>query len=414
MTNNKLLSTILQVKGLRICDFELRSKEKVLRMIVKPHKNGCRCPICGRRGSIVRTLDGRTWRDLVIAGWACVFVYCPREIACPKHGDIQERIPWARPLARTTHRLDFALLTYAKNMTQKMASELLYLPKSTVSDIICKLVNQAREGHSIERITTIGIDEVSYAKGKKFATLVYDLDRSCVVWAGKGKKREIIDSFFTEVLTQKQRDNVLWASTDMCETYMNAIGRHCENATLVLDRFHVAKALGNAVDEVRKEEWRKASVAGRKVLKGLRWLLRIRADNRTEEQRETIKQLKRSNQRIFRASTLKDEFDMIWTMKSERTATVHFNAWCKSALLSRLNSFRTFVGTMRKNFPCVVTYISSNGLSNAVAEGLNRIIKLGKNRASGFKSFEAFRSMIFLLVGDLNIADTIPKEYRIV
>ena len=33
---------------------------------------------------------------------------------------------------------------------------------------------------------------------------------------------------------------------------MNAVGRHCENATLVLDRLHVVKALGEAIDEVRK------------------------------------------------------------------------------------------------------------------------------------------------------------------
>ncbi|HIN73023.1 MAG TPA: hypothetical protein EYM98_10670 [Dehalococcoidia bacterium] len=48
---------------------------------------------------------------------------------------------------------------------------------------------------------------------------------------------------------------------------------HCKNATLVLDRFHIVKALNNAVDDVRKEQWREASKEGRKALKGLRWLL---------------------------------------------------------------------------------------------------------------------------------------------
>ena len=62
MTGNKLLSTVLQVKGMRICDFEFRSPEMDLRILVKPHKNGCRCPKCGKRGSIVRSLDPRAWR----------------------------------------------------------------------------------------------------------------------------------------------------------------------------------------------------------------------------------------------------------------------------------------------------------------------------------------------------------------
>ena len=57
----------------------------------------------------------------------------------------------------------------------------------------------------------------------------------------------------------------------MSETFIGAIEKWCPNATLTLDRFHIVKALNEAVDEVRKEEWRKASKSGRKALKGLRW-----------------------------------------------------------------------------------------------------------------------------------------------
>ena len=43
---------------------------------------------------------------------------------------------------------------------------------------------------------SIGIDESSYCKGKKYATVVYDMDKGCVVWVSKGKNRETIDSFY--------------------------------------------------------------------------------------------------------------------------------------------------------------------------------------------------------------------------
>ena len=58
----------------------------------------------------------------------------------------------------------------------------------------------------------------------------------------------------------------------MAQTYIDAIEYRCPNATLVPDRFHVVKALNNAVDEVRKEQWRQASKEERITLKGLRWL----------------------------------------------------------------------------------------------------------------------------------------------
>jgi transposase len=51
-------------------------------------------------------------------------------------------------------------------------------------------------------------------------------------------------------------------------------------------------------------------------------------------------------------------------------------------------------------------------LTNAKAEGLNRIIKIVKNRASGFRTLEAFTDLIFLTVGDVNIPAQIPKRFR--
>ena len=56
----------------------------------------------------------------------------------------------------------------------------------------------------------------------------------------------------------------------MSQAYIGAIEDHCPNAKLVLDRFHIAKAPNDAIDEVRKEQWREASKDERKALKGLR------------------------------------------------------------------------------------------------------------------------------------------------
>ena len=53
-------------------------------------------------------------------------------------------------------------------------------------------------------------------------------------------------------------------------------------------------------------------------------------------------------------------------------------------------------------------------LTNAAAEGLNRIIRMVKNRASGFKSLDAFADLIYLCVGDLDIPAQIPARFRTV
>jgi len=43
----------------------------------------------------------------------------------------------------------------------------------------------------------------------------------------------------------------------MAQTYLGGIKDYCKNAILVINKFHVVKALNEAIDEVRKVEWRK-------------------------------------------------------------------------------------------------------------------------------------------------------------
>jgi len=51
-------------------------------------------------------------------------------------------------------------------------------------------------------------------------------------------------------------------------------------------------------------------------------------------------------------------------------------------------------------------------LTNAVGEGLNRIVKIVKSRASGYRNLESFADMIYLTIGDLDIPAQIPSHLR--
>jgi len=412
MTGNKLIRKLLNLKGLCVTCFEFANRNSVLDLWVKPYKNGCLCPHCRRRGRIVHTtMMPSVWRDLPVCGRSVLLWYYPREILCPTHGRVQEDIPWAESHARITYRFEYAMLVYCQLMTQKAAARILHIPDSTLSDLLHRTISRIRDGHRIRRLKCIGIDEISYCKGHKYATIVYDLDRSCVVWVGQGKGRETIDIFFNEVLSDYQKSKIEWASCDMSETYIGAIEDHCPNAILVLDRFHIVKALNQAVDEVRKEQWRNASVDDRKALKGLRWLLFKHSSNRSKKDSRILNALHRGNRRIHRAWVLKDEFEQFWDYKAPWAAERFLKRWMTTALKSRIEPIRKFVQTIKKHIGRIIPFIGSR-LTNAIAEGLNRIIKIVKNRASGFRTLHAFTDMIFLTVGDLDIPAQIPAKFR--
>lgn len=411
MGNTKLLSKLLRLNGMKITWFEFKDRGKELHIGVKPYKNGCLCQQCERRGEIVRHLEKRSWSDVTVLGLKVILWYVPKEIKCPTHGRAQEEIPWAAPLSRITYRLEFLICGLSQIMTQKAAASILKMPTSTLSDLLHRVITRVRTGHKIRGLITVGVDEISYCTGRKFATIVYDLDRSVVLWVGKGKGRETIDLFFNSHLSEFQRGQIKWASCDMSRAYTEAIKFHCPNATLVIDRFHIVKALNEAVDEVRKEEWRDLTVDGRKAIKGLRWLLGMSAKNRTKGHTRFLNGLRNSNRRIHRAWILKDEFNRFWDFKYPGSADNFLKHWITTALKSRIPSIKKFVGTLREHYDNIVTFID-RPLTNAVGEGINRVLKIVKNRASGFRNLESFSDLIFLTIGDLDILAQIPAGLR--
>lgn len=411
MTTNKFIGKLLRLKGLLVVDFAFK-RGRQFEIAVKPYKNGCRCQKCDRRGKIVRTCPTlRRWRDIPVAGWTVYLLYYPREICCPSHGRSLEAIPWADGYARITYRYEYVMLRYCQMMTQKAAGELLHTPASTLSDLLHRSIERIRSGHRIRGLKTIGIDEIAYSKGHKYATLVYDLDRSVVLWVGKGKGRESIDKFFNSALSDYQKQHISAGCCDMSEAYIGAIRAHCPKATLVLDRFHIVKALNAAVDEVRKEQWREASVDGRKALKGLRWLLYRHSSTRSRENTQTLKALEKANKRIYRAWRLKDEFEQFWEYKASWAAERFIQRWMTTTLRSRLEPMKKFVGMLRRHYAGILAFIDTR-LTNAVSEGLNRIVKIVKNRASGFRTLSAFTDMIYLVAGDVDIPAQIPARFR--
>lgn len=412
MTTNKTIAKLLKFKGLKVVGVHFNSNNKI-RIEVKPFKNGARCCHCERRGKIIRVRpDYREWRDIPVGGWTVILLYAPREILCETHGRVEEWLPWADQYARVSYRYEYLMLRYCQMMTQKSAAELLHVSKSTLSNQLHRCIQRIRSGHRIRDLKSIGIDEISYHKRHKYATLVYDLDRSVVVWVGEGKGRETIDEFFNTQLSDYQKKQIRTGCCDMSAAYIGAITTHCPNATLVIDRFHLVKALNEAVDEVRKEQWREANAVERKALKGLRWILYRHSSTRTKSHTRSLNALERGNQRIYRAWKLKDEFEAFWNYSASWAGVRFLENWMKRVMRSRLDPLKRFVQTLRKHHDSVVAYIETDGLTNAVGEGLNRVVKIVKNRASGFRTLDAFTDMIFLTVGDLDIPAQIPTKFR--
>jgi len=412
INNNKFITKLLKLKGLKVKNWYFGNYNKELHLIVAPYKNGCRCPICGRRCKIHKhAKDTRTWRDIVVCGIEIYFHYHPKEIICPTHGQSQEQIPWADEYSRITYRLEYLIVKYAQGLTQKQVSEFLRIPKSTLSNQLHNIISRCRKSYKIRGLVSIGVDEIAYKRRMKYATIVYDLDKNRVIWIGKGKAKASLQRFFDEQLSDYQKRKIKWGCCDISKGYINALKENCPGIQIVLDKFHIVKALNEALDSVRKDEWRQTAVRHRKALKGMRWLLFKHSGNRSKKETRIIASLRKSNRRIHRAWILKDEFELLWDYKAKWAAERFLKKWITKALKSRIDSIKKFARTMRRYFDLIVSYTDKR-ITNAAAEGMNRIIKQIKNRSSGFKELTHFADLIYLTVGDVDIPVQIPARFR--
>jgi len=87
--------------------------------------------------------------------------------------------------------------------------------------------------------------------------------------------------------------------------------------------------------------------------------------------------------------------------------------WLTRCLRSRLEPLRRFVAIVRKHMDAILAFTKTR-LTNAISEGLNRVAKIVKNRASGFRTLEPFADLIMLVIGDVDIPAQIPSRFRTV
>jgi len=187
------------------------------------------------------------------------------------------------------------------------------------------------EHRTLGQIEAIGVDEIQYAKGHKYLTLVYQIDIGItrLLWIGKERTIESFQGFFT-TMGQEVVSKISFICSDMWEPYLKVIREKCCEALHILDRFHIVAKMNKAPDEVRAEETRRMKRKGRDpVLKKSRWLLLKRGENLGDEQYFGLRDLLRHNLRTVRAYLLKEAFQQLWDYTSPAWAGKFLDEWAR-------------------------------------------------------------------------------------
>jgi transposase len=317
-----------------------------------------------RRTCRIRDLSIGVWRIwLEFERWR---VYCPRCRAV-----YVERLDWLAENPRYTNRFAMRVGSLCREMTNKAVAELEWLHHGTVKDLdkIYMAKQVALAGLPAPRV--IGVDEVAIRKGHDYRIVVSDLDLGRPIWVGgRGRKEEDLDLFF-EALGPKKTARIRLAAMDMWKPFY--------------DKFHIMRHLGEALDAVRRSEYKRLAEKDRSFIKGQRYTLLSNRENLDLDGRRALAKLFKANARLNRAYLLKESFGQLWDYKSELWARRFFESWRESLKWQRLKPNVKFAAMIERHWEGIASYCHpENKCSLGMVEGLNNKIRVLQRRAYGY------------------------------
>ena len=231
------------------------------------------CSGCGQRVEPIHSYHVRRVRDLSLAQARVDLDIPHRKVRCPDCGIRIEAHVFLDPFRRSTRRFEQAVEDLCRYLPIKQVAEHFGLSWHTVKEIDKRRLLREVGTPCYDGLRLLAIDEISVHKGHRYMTTVLDFETGHLVWMGEDRSKKTIERFLGE-LSDDQLASIEAFALDMSGAYRHALQQMCSHAALVYDCFHVVARYGREViDRVRLDESKKQSEAGRRYIKGSRYLL---------------------------------------------------------------------------------------------------------------------------------------------
>lgn len=410
------LKTILNFKE-KHEDFvyrEVRLKNGRIEVTIEPRKRSLgKCSGCGERCSGYDKLPLREFIHVPFWGISVILLYCMRRVTCKKCGIIAEQVPWSSGKSPLTIGYAWFLSEWAKLLSVQEVARQFKTSWHHVFSGVAMAVSWGRERLDLTNITALGVDEIYWAK-KSFLTMVYQIDNHCkrLIWCGEGRKEATIRSFF-DWFGDDRSQQLKFICSDMWKPYLKVIAEKAINALNILDRFHVAQKLSEAIDDVRAQETRALKSKGKDViLKHSRWCFLKNPENLTDNQKVKLKDLLACNLKTIRAYLLKEDFQNFWDYASATWAGKFLDQWCTQVMRSKLEPMKKVAKTIRKHKSLLLNFFEArNQISLGAVEGQNNKAKVVIRKSYGFKTAEVIKIMLYHKLGKLEVPELAHKYF---
>lgn len=335
----------------------------------------------------------RRVRDLSCGGWRIYLDVEIRRVCCRSCGMVkQERLAWLADTPRYTKRFAFAVGRRCRAAALQDVAKEFHLNWKTVKALEMQYMREQLRRAGTPGPKVIGIDEVSIRKGHTYRIVVSDLVRRRPIWfGGKDRSEQSLDLFFQE-LGPRKSPKIRLAVMDMWKAFRNSTARHAPQASILFDKFHVLRHLGDALDQVRKSEYARLTGQDRRFIKGQKYTLLSHRANLTLDGRRALRTLLRANKRLNTAYLLKESFGQLWDYQTEGWARRFFEHWRAALKWQRLKPYEKFAAMIERHWDGIAAFCQpENKVALGFVEGLNNKVRVLQRRAYGLRDEEYLR-----------------------
>ena len=373
--------------------------ENTMEIVIRPRQGSAAvCSGCHQPAPGYDHLPERRFEFIPFWGILVFFLYSMRRVNCRTCGILVEEVPWGQGKHQLTKAYMLFLARWARKLSWKETAEAFHTSWDKVCDAVEYVVTWGLDHRVLDAIRAIGVDEIQYAKGHKYLTLVYQIEDGAtrLLWVGKERTIESFEKFFT-LIGKTLASQIEFVCSDMWQPYLRVIREKCPQALNILDRFHIVAKMNEALDDVRAAEYRRMAQAGfEPVLKKSRWCLLKRPENLTSKQKIRLRDLLRFNLKTVRAYLLKEEFQQLWEYVSPTWAGKFLDQWCRQTMRSRIEPMKKIARTLRQHRELILNYFRAQKLfSSGVVEGLNNKAKVTMRKSYGFRTYRVLELALY-------------------
>jgi transposase len=224
-----------------------------------------------------------------------------------------------------------------------------------------------------------------------------------VVFATEGREHQVVAAF-ARFLGEHGGDAsaVTEVSCDMSPAFIKGVREFLPEAEVTFDKFHVSKILGDAVERVRRSEWRSD-----KTVKGGRYALLKNPANLTPFQREQLKDITSRNAALAEVYRMKETFRDLYRQPDIVAAKGFLKGWIATAMNSTLKPLIKAAKSINNRARGILRWYTTR-MTNAVLEGLNSLLQAAKRKARGYRLHRTFITMAYLIAGKLDLRAPSP------